>query len=46
MFRISTVHAASRMASKMIDTYQPYMEFSPGPLSVSYLPPAFCITSC
>ncbi|XP_023876109.1 zeaxanthin epoxidase, chloroplastic [Quercus suber] len=33
LFRISTVHAASRMASKMIDTYQPYMEFSPGPLS-------------
>jgi zeaxanthin epoxidase len=33
MFRVSTVHAASRMASKMIDTYQPYMEFATGPLS-------------
>ncbi|XP_059651795.1 zeaxanthin epoxidase, chloroplastic-like isoform X2 [Cornus florida] len=32
MFRVSIVHAVSRMASKMIFFYQPYMEFGFGPL--------------
>lgn len=35
MFRISTVHAASRMASKALTAYRPYMEFGSGSLSVS-----------
>lgn len=33
MFRISTVHAASRMASKALTAYRPYMEFGSGSLS-------------
>ncbi|CAK7331785.1 unnamed protein product [Dovyalis caffra] len=36
MFRISTVHATSRMASKVLTAYRPYMEFGSGPLSVSF----------
>lgn len=33
MFRVSTVHAASRMASKSLTAYRPYVEFGSGPLS-------------
>lgn len=33
MFRVSTVHAASRMASKALTAYRPYMEFGSGSLS-------------
>ncbi|KAA8515722.1 hypothetical protein F0562_018667 [Nyssa sinensis] len=33
MFRVSTIHTVSRMASKMISSYQPYMDFGSGPLS-------------
>ncbi|KAJ6299730.1 hypothetical protein OIU76_020668 [Salix suchowensis] len=33
MFRVSTVHAASRMASKSLTAYRPYLEFGSGPLS-------------
>ncbi|XP_031274746.1 zeaxanthin epoxidase, chloroplastic-like [Pistacia vera] len=32
-FRVSIVHAASRMASKMLSTYRPYIEFGSGPIS-------------
>ncbi|KAK9987259.1 hypothetical protein SO802_032210 [Lithocarpus litseifolius] len=33
MFRVSAVHAATRMASNMLAAYLPYMEFAPaGPL--------------
>uniref|UniRef100_A0A5B6YJP3 FAD-binding domain-containing protein n=2 Tax=Davidia involucrata TaxID=16924 RepID=A0A5B6YJP3_DAVIN len=33
MFRVSTVHMMSRLASKMLSSYQPYMDFGSGPLS-------------
>ncbi|KDP20392.1 hypothetical protein JCGZ_05275 [Jatropha curcas] len=33
IFRVSTVHAASRMASKVLTSYQPYIYFRSGPLS-------------
>ncbi|KAK9987260.1 hypothetical protein SO802_032211 [Lithocarpus litseifolius] len=37
MFRVSAVHAATRMASNMLAAYLPYMEFAPaGPLFVSF----------
>lgn len=32
MFRVGTVHTASRMASEVLAAYQPYMEFGFGPL--------------
>lgn len=43
MFRVSTVHAASRMASKVLTAYQPYIEFGFGssPLSVIFFLPRF-----
>ncbi|KAF8403897.1 hypothetical protein HHK36_012003 [Tetracentron sinense] len=34
MVRVSTVHAASRMASGLLTTYEPYLDFGSGPLSV------------
>ncbi|CAK9177404.1 unnamed protein product [Ilex paraguariensis] len=33
MLRVSTVHAVSRLASKMLSYYQPYINFGYGPLS-------------
>ncbi|KAJ0094907.1 hypothetical protein Patl1_17286 [Pistacia atlantica] len=33
-FRVSIVHGASRMASKMLSTYRPYIEFGSGPISI------------
>ncbi|XP_010257459.1 PREDICTED: zeaxanthin epoxidase, chloroplastic-like isoform X2 [Nelumbo nucifera] len=33
MFRVSVIHTLSRMASRMVTKYQPYLNFSPGPLS-------------
>ncbi|XP_015584627.1 zeaxanthin epoxidase, chloroplastic isoform X2 [Ricinus communis] len=33
IFRVSMVHAASRMASKVLTTYQPYIHFQSGPMS-------------
>ncbi|KAK1552769.1 hypothetical protein Q3G72_023201 [Acer saccharum] len=33
-FRVSTVHAASRMASKMLASYQPYIELGSSPLRI------------
>ncbi|XP_057991631.1 zeaxanthin epoxidase, chloroplastic isoform X2 [Hevea brasiliensis] len=37
MFRVSTVHAASRMASKVLTAYQPYIEFGFGSAPLSSL---------
>jgi zeaxanthin epoxidase len=36
MFRVSVVHAATRMASNMLAAYLPHMEFAPIPQSVSF----------
>lgn len=33
--RVSVVHAVARMASKMVTTYQPYLDFGSSPLCVS-----------
>ncbi|KAL6981616.1 zeaxanthin epoxidase [Sarracenia purpurea var. burkii] len=33
MFRVSVVHTTSRMASKMLSSYQPYIDFGSGPVS-------------
>ncbi|KAE9459853.1 hypothetical protein C3L33_08244, partial [Rhododendron williamsianum] len=33
MFRVSVVHTMSRMASRMLADYRPYMDFGSGPLS-------------
>lgn len=33
MFRVRLVHTMSRMASKMLADYRPYMDFGSGPLS-------------
>lgn len=43
MFRVSVVHTMSRMASRMLADYRPYMDFGSGPLSVSS---AFPAVSC
>ena len=36
MFRVSVVHAATRMASNMLAAYLPHTEFAPTPPSVSF----------
>ncbi|KAM7472448.1 hypothetical protein LguiA_010631 [Lonicera macranthoides] len=36
MIRVSTVHTVSRMASKMLSSYQPYIAF--GPITLFHLP--------
>lgn len=40
MFRVSVAHTMSRMASRMLADYRPYMDFGSGPLSVSFVFPA------
>lgn len=42
LWRVGIVYAASRMASKMLASYKPYIEFKTGPLAVSFLHPVSC----
>lgn len=36
MWRVGIVYAASQMASRMLESYQPYIKFRTGPLAVSF----------
>ena len=37
LFRVSTIHTASRMASQVLAVYEPYIEFGFVPLPVRFL---------